>query len=127
VPEFMENICVSAVFRGTPAPLEEIDAKLAASMEKRKTSQPIAASAGCIFKNPAECPAGKLVHELGLKGTRHGGALISEVHGNFIVNDSGATARDVIELIEQVKRTARTERGIEMEVEVQIVGEEPPV
>lgn len=124
VPEFVENVCVNATFRGTPAPLEEIDARLAASMEKRKTSQPIAASAGCIFKNPAECPAGKLVHELGLKGTRHGGALISDVHGNFIVNDGGGTAKDVIELIELVKKAAREQRGIEMEVEVQVVGEE---
>lgn len=126
VPEFMENICVSATFRGTPAPVTEIDAKLALSMEKRKSSQPIAASAGCIFKNPAACPAGKLVQELGLKGTRIGGAVISEVHGNFIVNDNGATAKDVLELIALVQRTAREQRGIEVETEVQIIGEDLP-
>lgn len=126
VPEFMEHVCVSATFRGTPAPLAEIDAKLAQSMEKRKTSQPIAASAGCIFKNPSTCPAGKLIHELGLKGTRIGGAVVSEVHGNFIVNDGGATARDVIDLIALVQRTAREQRGIEVETEVQIIGEDQP-
>jgi UDP-N-acetylmuramate--alanine ligase len=125
-PEFMEHICVSATFRGSPAPVAEIDAKLAESMEKRKTSQPIAASAGCIFKNPATCPAGKLIQELGLKGTRIGGAVISDVHGNFIVNDGGATAKDVLELIELVQRTAREQRGIEVETEVQIIGEDVP-
>lgn len=126
VPEFMEHICVSATFRGVPAPVAEIDAKLALSMEKRKTSQPIAASAGCIFKNPATCPAGKLVQELGLKGTRIGGAVISDVHGNFIVNDGGATAKEVLEVIALVQRTAREQRGIEVETEVQIIGEDAP-
>jgi UDP-N-acetylmuramate--L-alanine ligase/UDP-N-acetylenolpyruvoylglucosamine reductase len=126
VPEFMEHVCVSATFRGTPAPLAEIDEKLALSMEKRKAGQPIAASAGCIFKNPESCPAGKLIQELGLKGTRAGGAVISEVHGNFIVNDGGATARDVLELIALVQRTAREQRGIEIEPEVQIIGEDTP-
>jgi UDP-N-acetylenolpyruvoylglucosamine reductase len=126
VPEFMEHICVSATFRGTPAPLPEIDAKLALSMEKRKTTQPIAASAGCIFKNPDACPAGKLIDELHLKGTRIGGAVISEVHGNFIVNEGGATARDVLALIALVQRTAREQRGIDIEPEVQIIGEDDP-
>jgi UDP-N-acetylenolpyruvoylglucosamine reductase len=125
-PEFMEHVCVSATFRGVPAPLAEIDGKLALSMEKRKSAQPIAASAGCIFKNPDACPAGKLVHELNLKGTRAGGAAISEVHGNFIVNDGGATARDVLELIALVQRTAREQRGIEVETEVQIIDEDHP-
>jgi UDP-N-acetylenolpyruvoylglucosamine reductase len=125
-PEFMEHVCVSATFRGVPAPQAEIDEKLALSMEKRKTGQPIAASAGCIFKNPDPCPAGKLIHELNLKGTRAGGAVISEVHGNFIVNDGGATARDVLELIALVQRTAREQRGIEVETEVQIIGEDNP-
>ncbi len=126
VPEFMDHICVSATFRGTPAPVAEIDEKLALSLEKRKISQPIAASAGCIFKNPATCPAGKLVQELGLKGTRIGGAVISDVHGNFIVNDGGATAKDVLELISLVQRTAREQQGIEMETEVQIIGDDLP-
>jgi UDP-N-acetylmuramate--L-alanine ligase/UDP-N-acetylenolpyruvoylglucosamine reductase len=125
-PEFMEHVCVSATFRGVPAPQAEIDEKLAHSMEKRKTGQPIAASAGCIFKNPDACPAGKLIQELDLKGTRIGGAVISPVHGNFIVNEEGATARDVLELIALVQRTAREQRGIEVETEVQIIGEDTP-
>jgi UDP-N-acetylmuramate--alanine ligase len=122
-PLLEKNFAVSAVFRGTPAPSEEITRKLEASQEKRRTSQPIAKSAGCIFKNPDSCPAGKLVDELGLKNSRIGKARVSEVHGNFIVNDGGATATEMLELIDKIKATARDNRGIELETEVQIVGE----
>jgi UDP-N-acetylmuramate--alanine ligase len=122
-PLLEKNFAVSAVFRGEPAPLEEIVRKLEASQEKRRTSQPAAKSAGCIFKNPDSCPAGKLVEELGLKNLCVGKARVSEVHGNFIVNDGGATAAEMLELIEKIKATARTKRGIELETEVQIVGE----
>src|SRR6266850_1699937 len=122
-PLLEKNFAVSAVFRGTPAPLEEIVRKLEASQEKRRTSQPAARSAGCIFKNPDACPAGKLVDELGLKNSSVGKARVSEVHGNFIVNDGGATAADMLELIEKIKDVARAKRGIELETEVQIVGE----
>ncbi|MBO0696727.1 MAG: UDP-N-acetylmuramate dehydrogenase, partial [Verrucomicrobia bacterium] len=122
-PLLEKNFAVSAVFRGQPAPLEEIVRKLEASQEKRRTSQPAAKSAGCIFKNPGSCPAGKLVEELGLKNSCVGKARVSEVHGNFIVNDGGATAAEMLELIEQIKATARARRGIELETEVQIVGE----
>jgi UDP-N-acetylenolpyruvoylglucosamine reductase len=122
-PLLEKNFAVSAVFRGQPAPLEEIVRKLEASQEKRRTSQPAAKSAGCIFKNPDSCPAGKLVDELGLKNAHVGKARVSEVHGNFIVNDGGATAAEMLELIEKIKATARAKRGIELETEVQIVGE----
>src|SRR5882724_810197 len=122
-PLLVKNFAVSAVFRGQRAPLEEIVRKLEASQEKRRTSQPAAKSAGCIFKNPDSCSAGKLVDELGLKNSRVGKARVSEVHGNFIVNDGGATAAEILELIEKIKATALARRGIELETEVQIVGE----
>jgi UDP-N-acetylenolpyruvoylglucosamine reductase len=122
-PLLEKNFAVSAVFRGQPAPNEEIVRKLDVSQEKRRSSQPAAKSAGCIFKNPDSCPAGKLVDELGLKNSSIGKARVSEVHGNFIVNDGGATADEVLELIEKIKATARAKRGIELETEVQIVGE----
>jgi UDP-N-acetylenolpyruvoylglucosamine reductase len=122
-PLLEQNFAVSAVFRGKPAPKEEITRKLEASQEKRRTSQPIAKSAGCIFKNTNTIPAGKLVDELGLKNACVGQARVSEVHGNFIVNDGGATADEMLELIDKIKATAREKRGIELETEVQIVGE----
>ncbi len=124
VPEFTENYVVSAVFRGKKGTRAEIDAKIAESKHHRKISQPIAASAGCIFKNPEVCGAGQLVDELGLKGHGVGKARVSDVHGNFIVNEGGATAGEVLQLIAQIQAKAREERGVELETEVQILGQD---
>ncbi|MDP9005061.1 MAG: FAD-binding protein, partial [Verrucomicrobiota bacterium] len=123
VPTLDHNFAVLAVFTGTPSTAEEIAWRLDESQEKRRTTQPAAKSAGCIFKNPKSGPAGKLVDELGLKNLRVGPARVSEVHGNFIINEGGATAAEVLELIERIKETARTQRGVELETEVQIVGD----
>ena len=122
-PLLENNFAISATFRGHSALRNEIERRLEESQEKRRTSQPIAKSAGCIFKNTDRIPAGKLVDELGLKNARVGKARVSEVHGNFIVNDGGATATDMLELIEKIKTAAREKRGIDLETEVQIVGE----
>jgi UDP-N-acetylenolpyruvoylglucosamine reductase len=64
------------------------------------------------------------VDELGLKGASVGDAVVSKVHGNFIINAGKATARDVLALIEIIRTTARDQRGIELETEVEIVGED---
>ena len=123
VPSLKASYALSAVFLGHPSDPTDIQSLLDRSSAKRKTSQPIAASAGCIFKNPSrECPAGKLVDELGLKNTNVGAARVSEVHGNFIVNDGGASAADILALIEVIKNRAAEVRTIVMETEVQIVG-----
>ena len=122
-PLLERNFAVSATFRGQPAQRAQIDARLRESQEKRRTTQPVAKSAGCIFKNPLTIPAGKLVDELGLKNSRVGNARVSRVHGNFIVNDGDATAAEVLELIDDIKTVARKKRGIQLETEVEIVGE----
>src|SRR5260370_28887476 len=85
-PLLEKNFSVSAPFCGQPAKRAEIDTRLSESQEKRRTTQPVAKSAGCIFKNPTTIPAGKLVDELGLKNSRVGNARGSRGHGNFIVN-----------------------------------------
>jgi UDP-N-acetylenolpyruvoylglucosamine reductase len=118
-----DHIALGAVFKGKPAPRGEIEARMKAFSEKRWASQPAAPSAGCLFKNPDSIPAGKLVDELGLKGTRVGGAVVSAEHGNFIVNDGTATARDVLELIDLLQQRAKAGRGIELQTEVEIIGE----
>jgi UDP-N-acetylmuramate--L-alanine ligase/UDP-N-acetylenolpyruvoylglucosamine reductase len=122
-PLLENNFAISATFHAQPAERAKIDERLRESQEKRRTTQPVAKSAGCIFKNPNSVPAGKLVDELGLKNLRVGNARVSGVHGNFIVNDGGATATEMLELIDRIKQTAKTKRGIELETEVQIVGE----
>jgi UDP-N-acetylmuramate--L-alanine ligase/UDP-N-acetylenolpyruvoylglucosamine reductase len=119
-----KNYAISATFFGSPGNSDEIERKLSESMHKRRTSQPKESSAGCIFKNPEMCPAGKLIDELGLKGSRVGGVKVSEIHGNFIVNDQHGTASDVLTLISQIKQAAREKRGLTLDTEVQIIGEE---
>lgn len=88
---------------------------------QRAASQPKGGhSAGCMFKNPPEGPAGRILDELGLKGRRRGGASISTAHANFVVNDGTATASDVLGLIEEARREVRERRGIELELEVKV-------
>ena len=122
-PFLTEHIALAAVLRGEPAEPDAIRARMEAYSRRRWETQPPQPSAGCIFKNPAAIPAGRLIQELGLKGERVGGACVSAVHGNFIVNDGGATAVDMLTLIERIRERARRERGIELEVEVEIIGE----
>ena len=124
VPSLRRNFVMQAVFRGEPDQAENIKTRWDASRQKRRASQPVAASAGCVFKNPETTPAGKLVDELGLKGSSHGQAAVSDMHGNFIVNRGGASAGDVIGLIERIRGEARASRGIELDTEVKILGED---
>jgi UDP-N-acetylenolpyruvoylglucosamine reductase len=123
-PILKTNIALGVVFKCKSAPRGEIEQRMKAFNEKRWESQPTAPSAGCMFKNPEKIPAGKLIDELGLKGTRVGGAVVSAEHGNFIVNDGNATARDVLELIAILQARAKEARGIELRTEIEIIGEE---
>ena len=122
VPMLRTNYALSAVIAGNPGTQTEIDETIAGSLAKRRSSQPIAARAGCIFKNPSEIPAGRLIEELGLKNFSVGHARVSEIHANFIVNDGGATSEDVLTLIKEIQTAAQRTRGIELETEVQITG-----
>lgn len=103
---------------------EEILEKVRSYSEMRKRTQPLdTPSAGSIFKNPKEGPAGKWIEEAGLKGFRMGQAMISERHANFIVNLGKATAEEVIYLMEMVEKKIFEEKGISLEREVRVVGE----
>jgi UDP-N-acetylenolpyruvoylglucosamine reductase len=123
-PLLKDHIALAAVLRCASAPREEIEKRMNAFSQKRWASQPAAPSAGCVFKNPKTVAAGQLVEELGLKGQCVGGAVVSPEHGNFIVNEGHATARDILALIELVKQHAQSERGIELQTEVEIIGED---
>ncbi|HVM62138.1 MAG TPA: UDP-N-acetylmuramate--L-alanine ligase [Verrucomicrobiae bacterium] len=123
-PVFENHIALSAILRGTKTERKAIDGRLKAFAQRRWASQPSKPSAGCIFKNPKTIPAGKLIEELGLKGMSVGGARVSEMHGNFIVNEGKAKASDVMELIAAIRQRAREERGIDLEPEVKILGTE---
>ncbi|KIQ92040.1 UDP-N-acetylenolpyruvoylglucosamine reductase, partial [Bacillus sp. L_1B0_8] len=78
--------------------------------------------AGSVFRNPIPHFAGDLVEKAGLRGYRIGGAQISEMHGNFIVNTGGASAQDVLSLIELIKYTIKDKFDVDMHTEVEIIG-----
>jgi UDP-N-acetylmuramate--alanine ligase len=126
VAELRRNFALQAVFKGKPDKPENIKARWEESREKRRSSQPIAASAGCVFKNPEFIAAGRLVDSMGLKGTSNGKAAVSESHGNFIVNSGGASATEILTLIESIQAKAKAERYVDLETEVKILGEDEP-
>ena len=103
---------------------EETLERVKSYSEMRKRKQPLDyPSAGSIFKNPKEGPAGKWIEEAGLKGFRIGQAMISDRHANFIINLGKAKAEEVISLMELVEKKIYEEKGISLEREVKVVGE----
>lgn len=88
----------------------------------RRSSQPRERSAGCIFRNPSGDSAGRLIDHSGLKGESFGGATVSNVHANFIVNNGSATAEEVITLIRHVRERVREDSGVRLEPEVTLMG-----
>jgi len=103
---------------------DEIFERVKSYSEMRKKKQPLDyPSAGSVFKNPKEGPAGKWIEEAGLKGFRIGRAMVSERHANFIINLGKAKAEEVIRLMEFVEKTVYEEKGISLEREVKVVGE----
>ena len=119
--EDSDLIVLSAVFALEPKPLEEIRAKMAELMNKRKTSQPLdLPSAGSAFKRPVGGYAAALIDQSGLKGFSVGGAGVSTKHAGFVVNYGGATAADVKEVLRQVAEKVFADSGIRLEPEVRI-------
>jgi UDP-N-acetylmuramate dehydrogenase len=102
---------------------EEARTQMAKLTRERNETQPIKSkNCGSVFKNPPGDSAGRLVQAAGLKGAREGAAVISELHGNFIVNEGGAKAADVARLIERVRAEVRRRFNIDLEPEVELVG-----
>jgi len=90
--------------------------------EYRKRTQPYnAKSAGCVFKNPYPASAGALIDRLGLKGLKIGGAEVSALHGNFIINEASAKAEDVFQLIQKIKQKVKAEMQIDLEMEIRFI------
>ena len=119
--EETDSIVLSATFALTPKPQEEIRAVMADLMSRRKTSQPLdLPSAGSAFKRPVGGYAAALIDQAGLKGFRVGGAGVSTKHAGFVVNNGGATAADVKEVLHQVSDKVYENFGIRLEPEVRI-------
>lgn len=101
----------------------QIQALMSELSEKRRRSQPPGASMGSTFKNPEGDYAGRLIEAAGLKGTRIGGAEISPIHGNFIINDGTASAADYFRIIKLVQKTVREKFGVDLQLEVECLGD----
>lgn len=116
-------LVVDATIRLERGDGEEAKRVMAKLTRERNETQPIKTkNCGSVFKNPPGDSAGRLVQAAGLKGAREGAAVISQLHGNFIVNEGGATAADVIKLIERTRVEVIRRFNIELEPEVQLVG-----
>ena len=118
------SIILEGTFLLEPQSPEKTREEITHYQKKRQQTQPLQfPSAGSIFKNPSGFSAGKIIEEVGLKGRGVGGAEISVIHGNFIINTGGATADHVLELVHLIQDRVHRERGITLEPEVRIIGE----
>jgi UDP-N-acetylmuramate dehydrogenase len=119
----IKAIVLSAILRLKNSSKEEVSVKINEFSERRKAAQPPGASMGSMFKNPAGDHAGRLIEAAGLKGTRIGNAEISTKHGNFFINHGDTKAEDVRALIRLAQKTVSEKFGVELELEVELVGD----
>ncbi|NGQ93719.1 UDP-N-acetylmuramate dehydrogenase [Brevibacillus sp. SYP-B805] len=119
-----KGIVLEAVFQLQKGDRKEIAAILASYKDRRRQTQPLQMPcAGSVFRNPPGDHAGRLIEAAGLKGFHYGGAQVSEIHANFIVNRGGATASDVLTLMDHIRRTILEKFGVDLHPEVLVVGE----
>ncbi|MDO8955899.1 MAG: UDP-N-acetylmuramate dehydrogenase [Deltaproteobacteria bacterium] len=119
------EVILGAQFSLRPENGQRVKAKVEENIRWRKTKQPWdLPSAGSVFKNPVQGPAGRFVEEAGLKGSRIGDAQVSEQHANFIVNRGKARARDILTLVKIIREKVFKEKGVWLETEIQVVGED---
>ena len=117
--KFLIISCELELFDGNKEEIEKDSRKI---IEKRLKSQPYnMPSAGSVFKNPDGFSAGELIDKAGLKGLKVGGAIVSELHGNFILNQGNATAKDIKFLIEKIKKDIKEKFDIELQEEIEII------
>lgn len=118
-----KHVVLEAEFALHRGDREALEARVAGIVKRRKATQPPGASCGSVFKNPSGDFAGRLVEASGLKGKRVGGVEISNVHANFMVNQGGATAADVKALIDLARESVKESFGVELELEIELIGE----
>ena len=119
------EVITSVEYRLSPGDPAQIAAQMEDLMARRKGKQPYdMPSAGSVFKRPEGYYAAALIEECGLKGRQVGGAQVSPKHAGFIVNTGGATCADVLELIRQIQREVYERKGVRLEPEIRVTGEE---
>jgi UDP-N-acetylmuramate dehydrogenase len=119
-----KGLVLGASFRLEPGDPHEVTEQIVNAIDKKRRTQPIEArTAGSVFKNPARKHAGALIEEAGCKGKKVGAAVVSRMHANFIINVGGATANDVVRLMDEVAAAVKEKAGVELEREIELVGE----
>ena len=114
---------IGALLRLTPGDAEIITVRMNELYNKKISTQPFAEeNAGCVFKNPPNDSAGRLIDTCGLKGRRIGGAEVSNIHGNFILNIDNATAEDVLNLVRHVQEEVKRMTDAELQIEIKMLG-----
>ena len=117
------SVVLSALFGVTLSTSADVRSEVERLLSRRADTQPLnVPSCGSVFKNPPGDHAGRLIEEAGLKGHRIGDAQISPVHANFIANLGGATAGDVLALIEHARKTVEARGGARLVPEVHVIG-----
>jgi UDP-N-acetylmuramate dehydrogenase len=119
----LDAVVLAAELRLSNSTREDVTVKIEQFSAHRKTTQPPGASMGSMFKNPPGDYAGRLIEACELKGTRIGNAEISPVHGNFFVNHANTKADDILTLIQLVHKTVREQQGVDLELEIELIGE----
>lgn len=113
-------IIIAARIHLVPKDVNEIRELMDSRRERRMSSQPLdKPSAGSVFRNPEEVPAWKLIEGIGYRGKRIGGAMVSEKHVNFIVNEDGASASDFLSLVDEIKERVEAQYQIRLHMEVE--------
>jgi UDP-N-acetylmuramate dehydrogenase len=118
-----EWVVTDVTLAGYECPVEEARRRVEEYLDMRRSTQPAGENtAGCVFKNPAGDAAGRMIEQVGLKGFRRGGAEVSTIHGNWIVNTGGATAREILDLIAEIQNRVREKYRTDLELEIKVIG-----
>jgi UDP-N-acetylmuramate dehydrogenase len=118
-----DSVILSALFRLVKGDLQKIAVEIETYRQTRLKNQPPGASVGSVFRNPPNEKAGRLIEAAGLKGKHEGGAIISPKHANFIINEGGATAQDVLDLLIEARNAVKSKFNVELIPEIEVLGE----
>jgi UDP-N-acetylmuramate dehydrogenase len=118
-----DAVILAASFSVEKGKREEIISKVEKFKQRRWRNQPPGASVGSVFRNPPDDKAGRLIEEVGLKGKQIGGAVISPIHANFIINESSASAKDILDLLTLAHDKVLDKFGIDLIPEIEVIGD----
>jgi UDP-N-acetylmuramate dehydrogenase len=118
----LDAVILSSLFKVERGDLQKIAAEIETFRQRRWKNQPPGASVGSVFRNPADDKAGRLIEAAGLKGKKKGSAIISPMHANFIINEGGASAQDVLDLLVEARNTVKDKFDVDLTPEIEILG-----